>query len=58
MFPLQIVETEAGRFDLPDRSFDVTQMGRVELDRVICRRLEISHLPGAGMIDRRPVHRR
>ncbi len=58
MLAPQVIKAEAFRFYLPDDAYDFAQMGRVELDRVICRRLEIGNLPGARVIDRRSVQRR
>ena len=51
MLALQVVKAEAGGFYLPNGVLDVPWVGRVELDRVIRRRLEIGYLPGARVIE-------
>src|SRR5438046_8603619 len=55
MFVLEVVEAQTGLVDPSHCALDVLKLSRVELDRIIRRSLEIGHLPGAGMIDRRPV---
>jgi len=53
MLALQSVEADPGRIDAPHGSGDVTQLRRVEVDRVIRRRAEIGDRPRARMPDRR-----
>jgi hypothetical protein len=55
MFVLQVVETQAGCFDLPHHSLNVPQLCGAELDRVIRGGPEIRDFPGVGLVDRRAV---
>jgi hypothetical protein len=58
MLATQAVERHPRILDPPHGVRDVAELRRCQLNRVIGRRFEIGHVPGAWVIDLRAMHRR